>query len=166
MNGPLELTVMMYHYVRDPGDAVEAGSGIPGMLVKAFESQLDQLSKQYTFVTWLEVCEAVQEHKPLPLPSSACLLTFDDGVLDHYVNVFKILHHRKLSGLFFVMDRRGREGLILAHKIHFLLAKLGLPKLQESIWENLDSVQRERFIQAEKKYQMKYGQHCESYSDR
>ena len=37
MNHPLELTTMMYHYVRDPGDAVEAGSGIPGMSVKVFE---------------------------------------------------------------------------------------------------------------------------------
>ena len=36
MNAPLEITVMMYHYVRDPGDEAEAGSGIPGMSVKAF----------------------------------------------------------------------------------------------------------------------------------
>ena len=27
----LELTVWMYHYVRDPGDAAEAGTGIPGL---------------------------------------------------------------------------------------------------------------------------------------
>ena len=31
MNDPFELTVMMYHYVRDRGDDAEAGSGIPGM---------------------------------------------------------------------------------------------------------------------------------------
>lgn len=154
MTQPLELTAMMYHYVRDRGDDAEAGSGIPGMSVRAFESQLDELSKQHSFVTWLEVCKAVQEDKPLP--GSACLLTFDDGVLDHYVNVFKILHDRKLSGLFFVMDRSGREGLILAHKIHFLLARLGLPGLQEVIWEKLDPAQRERFTQAEKKYRLKY----------
>ena len=30
---PLELTAWMYHYVRDPGDAAEAGSGIPGLPV-------------------------------------------------------------------------------------------------------------------------------------
>lgn len=154
MNHPIELTVMMYHYVRDPGDEAEAGSGIPGMTIKAFGSQLDALSQQHTFVTWPDVQMALQEIKPLP--SSACLLTFDDGIRDHYINVFKILQDRKLSGLFFVLDRFGDEGLILAHKIHFLLAKLGLPGLRGAVWERLNPVQRELFTQAENRYQPKY----------
>jgi len=154
MNRPLELKVMMYHYVRDPGDDAEAGSGISGMQVKTFESQLDELSKRHTFVTWPDVCAALQEDKTLS--DSACLLTFDDGVRDHYVNVFRILHDRGLSGLFFVMDRNNHAGFVLAHKIHFLLAKLGVAGLREAIWEKLDSPQRERFTQAENKYQLKY----------
>src|SRR6185503_10817784 len=154
MNHPLDLTVMMYHYVRDPGDAAEAGSGIPGMPVKTFETQLDELSQQHSFVTWKDVRMALQRGEPLP--SSACLLTFDDGVCDHYLNAFRILHQRKLSGLFFVMDRCDSEGFILAHKIHFLLAKLGLARLREAIWEKLNTLQRERFTQAEKHYQLKY----------
>ena len=154
MNYLLELTVMMYHYIRDRGDEAEASTGIPGMPVMAFEAQLDDLAKQHTFVTWPEVRMAVQGQKPLPV--SACLLTFDDGVLDHYINAFRILRRRNISGLFFVMDRCEKEGLILAHKIHFLLARLGLTKLREVIWENLDATQREQFSQAEKKYQLKY----------
>ncbi len=154
MNHPLELTVIMYHYVRDRGDAAEAGSGILGMSVRDFEAQLDELSQQYIFVTWPHVRAALQEEKTLP--SSACLLTFDDGVCDHYVNVFKILRDRGHSGLFFVLDRRGSDGLILAHKIHFLLAKLGLAGLREAILEKLNSAQREQFTQVEKRYQLKY----------
>src|SRR5687768_7888647 len=154
MKHPLELTVMMYHYIRDRGDAVEAGSGILGMTVQAFEAQLDELSQQHTFVTWPDVHMALQEHKPLP--SSACLLTFDDGVRDHYLNVFKILQKRNLSGLFFVLDRCENKGFVLAHKIHFLLAKLGRTGLRDAIWDNLNPEQRERFTQAEKKYQLKY----------
>ena len=154
MNQPLELTVMMYHYVRDPGDAAEAGSGIPGMSVGAFESQLDDLSKQHTFVTWSDVHMALQEDKPLP--DSACLLTFDDGVCDHYLNVFRILRGRGVSGLFFVMDGKDRAGLVLAHKIHFLLAKVGVAGLRDALWEKLNSPQRERFMQAENKYRLKY----------
>ena len=154
MNYPLELTVIMYHYIRDLGDAAEAGSGIPGMSVQVFEAQLDELSKQYTFVTWPEVCMALQAAKPLP--SSACLLTFDDGVRDHYLNAFRILHHRNLSGLFFALDRLETEGFVLAHKIHFLLAKLGLTGLREAIWEELNPAQQEHFTQAEKRYQLKY----------
>jgi peptidoglycan/xylan/chitin deacetylase (PgdA/CDA1 family) len=154
MNHPLDLTVMMYHYIREPGDAAEAGSGIPGMPVKTFELQLDELSKQHTFVTWLDVRAALQEDRPLP--NAACLLTFDDGVCDHYLNAFRILHQRNLSGLFFVMDRHESEGFTLAHSIHFLLAKLGLPGLRDAIWEKLNPLQREQFAQAEKKYQLKY----------
>jgi peptidoglycan/xylan/chitin deacetylase (PgdA/CDA1 family) len=154
MKHPLDLTVIMYHYVRDPGDAAEAGSGIPGMSVKTFEAQLDELSRQHTFVTWLDVQMALQDKKPLP--GSACLLTFDDGVCDHYLNAFRILHQRKLSGLFFVMDRCDSEGFILAHKIHFLLAKLGLARLRDAIWEKLSPLQREQFTKAEKRYQLKY----------
>lgn len=154
MKNPLDLTAMMYHYVRDRGDSAEAGSGIPGMPVRDFEAQLDDLSQQHTFITWPDLRAALQERKPLP--ASACLLTFDDGVLDHHVNIFRILRERNLSGLFFVLDRCETDGLILAHKIHFLLAKLGLTRLREAIWENLNSAQRERFTEAEKGYQLKY----------
>ena len=154
MNQPLDLTVMMYHYVRDPKDAAEQGSGISGMPVQAFETQLDALSRQHTMITWWDLQRALQENKSLP--GSACLLTFDDGICDHYLNVYKILRRRNLSGLFFVLDRSQDDGLALAHKIHFLLAKLGPAGLREAIWEKLDPVLREQFMQAEKRYQLKY----------
>ena len=154
MKHPLELTVMMYHYVRNRGDDAESGSGIPGMTVQTFEAQLDELSKQHTFISWPQVRAALQEDKSLP--SSACLLTFDDGVLDHYINVFRILRRRNISGLFFAMSRCEDAGLTLPHKIHFLLAKLGLTGLRDAIWEKLNPEQKERFTQAEKKYQLRY----------
>jgi hypothetical protein len=154
MNNPFELTVMMYHYIRDPGDAAEAGSGIPGMSVPAFESQLDELAKQHTLVSWREVQMVVQGLGNLP--PSACLLTFDDGVRDHYLNAFRILRSRNLSGLFFILDRSKGDGLVLAHKIHFLVSALGVAGLREAIWRRLNVDERERFTQAETKYQRKY----------
>jgi len=154
MNQPLELTVMMYHYVRDRGDQAEAGSGSPGMSVRAFEAQLDDLSKLHTFVTWPEVRAALEEGKSLP--RSACLLTFDDGVRDHYLNVFRILRGRNISGVFFALARHEADGLVLGHKIHFLLAKLGPDELRAAVLDKLDLSQRERFIRAEQQYQSKY----------
>jgi peptidoglycan/xylan/chitin deacetylase (PgdA/CDA1 family) len=150
----LELTVLMYHYVRNRGDIADAGSGIPGMSIEGFEAQLGELSHKHTFVGWPAVRAALRGNRPVP--NSACLLTFDDGVRDHYVNVFRILRDRGLSGLFFVLARDERQGLILAHKIHFLLASLGLAALRDAIWEKLNSAQRERFTQAEQRYQLKY----------
>jgi peptidoglycan/xylan/chitin deacetylase (PgdA/CDA1 family) len=154
MNEPFELTVMMYHYIRDPGDGAEAGSGIPGMRVAAFEMQLDELAKQHTFVSWREVQRALQGQSTLP--ASACLLTFDDGVRDHYLNAFRILRDRNLSGLFFILDRSKDDGLVLGHKIHFLLAALGVAGLREALWGSLNVAGRERFTQAETMYQRKY----------
>ena len=154
MNKPLELTVMMYHYIRDPGDEAEAGSGISGMPVGTFEAQLDELAKHYTFVSWREVREALQGQSNLP--DSPCLLTFDDGVSEHYLHAFRILQSRNLSGLFFILDRSEAEGIVLGHKLHFLLAKLGIDSLRETLWKKLDPAQRARFTQAEEKYQSKY----------
>jgi len=154
MNQPLDLTVMMYHYVRDPGDEAESGTGIPGMSVQTFEKQLDALAQHHTFVAWPQVRQAVEEDSPLP--QSACLLTFDDGVCDHYVNVFRILRSRNLSGLFFALDRFEKTGLTLAHKIHFLLAKMGVPTLRAEIWKKLDPANRERFTEAEIRHQLRF----------
>lgn len=151
---PLELTVMMYHYVRDPGDEAEQGSGIPGLPVRTFEAQLDALAHQHSIVTWLDVRQAIEGKNPLP--SAACLLTFDDGIRDHYINVFKILRNRNLSGLFFALDRFEGDGLTLAHKIHFLLAKMGLPALHDAVWEKLNPPLRKRFLEAEIRYRIKY----------
>ena len=154
MKPPLELSVIMYHYVRDAGDAVERGTGIPGLPVREFEAQLDELAERHTFVTWPQLRAAVLDGKQLP--PSACLLTFDDGVRDHYLNVFRILRDRNLSGLFFIMDRQGSKGLVLAHKIHFLLAKVGVQRLRSAILVGLNSSERQRFSEAESKYRVKY----------
>ena len=154
MNQPLDLTVIMYHYIRDVRDDAEQGSGIRGMPVRAFEAQLDSLSRQHTFIRWPDLQMALQENRPLP--SSACLLTFDDGICDHYLNVYRILRRRKISGLFFVMDRSENNGVVPAHKIHFLLAKLGLSDLREAIWEKLSPALRQQFTQAENRHRLKY----------
>ena len=67
MNQQFELTTIMYHYVRDGGDPAEGGTGIPGLPVREFEAQLDELSEKHTFVTWPEVRTALQGGQPLPL---------------------------------------------------------------------------------------------------
>jgi peptidoglycan/xylan/chitin deacetylase (PgdA/CDA1 family) len=151
---PFNLTVMMYHYVRDPGDAAEAGSGIPGLPRQIFETQLDYLMRRYTLIAWPVLCQFLLEDEPLP--PAACLLTFDDGVCDHYLNVYPALQAHGLSGLFFTLARTPEEGLALGHKIHFLLAKLGLITLREEIWLRLTAEQRVQYHHAVEKYRTQY----------
>jgi peptidoglycan/xylan/chitin deacetylase (PgdA/CDA1 family) len=150
----LNLTVMMYHYVRDVGDAAEAGSGIPGLPTQEFSAQVDQLAREYEMVGWDDVRGAVLEQKALP--ERACLLTFDDGVCDHYLNVFPELRPRNVSGLFFTMARRDENDIPLPHKLHYLIAHLGLERMREEIWNRLNETQRETYLAAEAQYSLRW----------
>jgi peptidoglycan/xylan/chitin deacetylase (PgdA/CDA1 family) len=153
---PLELTAWMYHYVRDPGDAAEAGSGIPGLPVARFAAQLDEMARHNRMVSWREVRAAVIDGQPLP--PDATLLTFDDGLRDHYLNVFPMLKTRGLSGLFFLLARPPAAGLVLGHKIHYLLVALGQAGLRAAVWQRLSSEQQQRFEQAEARYRARYSE--------
>lgn len=143
---PLDLTVLMYHYVRDPGDTAEAGSRIAGLSLRVFEAQLDELTRHYQFVDWPAVRAHLLGHAPLP--ANAALLTFDDGVRDHYLNVFPALRARGLSGLFFALARQPGDGHPLPLKLHFLLAVLGPDGLRAALWPRLSPDQQARFTLA------------------
>jgi peptidoglycan/xylan/chitin deacetylase (PgdA/CDA1 family) len=148
---PLDLTAIMYHYVRDPGDAAEAGSGIAGLPTVDFETQLDLLARNYEMVDW----PAVRAHLlgERALPAKACLLTFDDGSCDHYLNVFPRLRARGMSGLFFVMARPDGSGLTVPHRLHFLYATLGFPRVQSELGAALNPAQLARQAEAAARYQ-------------
>lgn len=150
----MNLTVMMYHYVRDAGDAAEKGTGIPGLPREKFAAQLDQLGREYEMVGWDDVRAALVEQKTLP--RRACLLTFDDGVCDHYLNVFHELKRRNVAGLFFAMARGDSDGMTLPHTLHYLIARLGLERMREEIWERLNEMQRETYRAAEAKYSARW----------
>ena len=63
---PFDLTVLMYHYVRDMGDACEVGSGIGGWPTAAFEAQLEAVKRAYHPVSWAEVQAHLAGAAPLP----------------------------------------------------------------------------------------------------
>jgi peptidoglycan/xylan/chitin deacetylase (PgdA/CDA1 family) len=113
------LTIVMYHYVRDL--ARSRYPGIKGRTVEEFDGQLDYIQKHHTVTTTREVVEASRGGRPLP--PNACLLTFDDGFLDHYTAVFPRLLARGLSGSFYPPAVVASGGRVLdVHKIHFILA--------------------------------------------
>jgi hypothetical protein len=151
---PLNLTVLMYHYVRDDGDIAAGASRIPGLSVPAFTAGLDELARHYTFVDW----PAVRAHflEQQPLPENAALLTFDDGVCDHYLNVFPLLRQRGLSGLFFALARQPGEGHVLPIRLHFLLAALGPTGLRAAVWEGLNMGQQALYADAEQRYERRW----------
>lgn len=87
----------MYHYVREI-----RGSKYPeikGLEIKNFNRQLNFLESKYNIITAEDLINYKVNN--VLLPNKSCLLTFDDGYNDHFVNVFPELRKRKLKGLFF-----------------------------------------------------------------
>src|SRR5207244_51018 len=85
------------------------------------------LTKHYTILDVREILAAIRGETTLP--RNACLLTFDDGFLDHYTVVFPCLDYRRLPAVFFVPGRPIEEREILdVHGIHFVLAAVSDPR--------------------------------------
>ncbi|MEW6199910.1 MAG: polysaccharide deacetylase family protein [Planctomycetota bacterium] len=118
------LTVVMYHYVRDP-----AGTRYPSLKSLAtaeFDAQLDHLARHHRVVGVEAVIEAVLD-PPGRLPANAALLTFDDGFREHLTYVLPRLIERGWQGSFFPSSRPVlREQVLDVHKLHFVLAT-GVP---------------------------------------
>lgn len=113
------LTIVTYHYVRDGAHA--RYPGIVSLDTREFEAQLDFLARHFTVVHLDEVVRAARGEADLP--SGSCLLTFDDGLLDHYTTVFPRLARRGWSGCFFPVPSASRDHRLLdVHKVQHILA--------------------------------------------
>jgi peptidoglycan/xylan/chitin deacetylase (PgdA/CDA1 family) len=119
-----ELTVVMYHYVRELQRS--RYPAIKGLTVEEFRGQLGFFARDHHFVG---VADVVAAHRgEQDLPPKAVLLTFDDGYADHYRYVLPILDALGIEGSFFpsaavIHDRR----VLDVNKIHFTLAAVGDP---------------------------------------
>lgn len=122
-----DCLVVMYHYVRDLENS--RYPAIKGLSLENFRRQLDFLQKTRNMVSAEDLRLCLEEGRSLP--EKACLLSFDDGYIEHYTEVFPELAKRGLSGCFYPPVRAVARGHVLAvNKIHLLLASLG--------YENID----------------------------
>jgi peptidoglycan/xylan/chitin deacetylase (PgdA/CDA1 family) len=113
------LTIVMYHYVRD----LERSRypAIKARTIREFEAQLDYLASHHTVCSTADVVAAVRGERALP--PSACLLTFDDGLIDHFTAVLPRLVARGLTASFYPPVAAVAQSTVLdTHKIHFILA--------------------------------------------
>lgn len=99
----------MYHYVRD-------GARVHARTTNELEAQLQYVAREYTVVD----LETVRSRE---WPEDACLLTFDDGLVEHLQVVAPALARRGLTGVFCppaaaVLERR----VLDVQKSQFVLA--------------------------------------------
>lgn len=113
------LTIVMYHYVRDR--ARTRYRGLKVRSVEEFEGQLDYIMRHYRVVSTRDVAAAARGDRALP--PMACLLTFDDGFVDHFTTVLPRLLERGLTGSFYAPVAPIEERRVLdTHKIQIVLA--------------------------------------------
>jgi peptidoglycan/xylan/chitin deacetylase (PgdA/CDA1 family) len=103
-NQIIKIPIIMYHRILNKKDMDffssynEAGSV---MKVSDFITQINFLNKKYSIISFKELLAYL--NKKGDLPSNPCVLSFDDGYIDHYRNVFPILKKLKLPAIYFIM---------------------------------------------------------------
>jgi peptidoglycan/xylan/chitin deacetylase (PgdA/CDA1 family) len=149
-----ELTIIMYHYVRQLEET--RYPAIKGRKTSEFRFQVDHIKKNYHPVTILDVVNSVRTGNPLP--PKAALLTFDDGYIDHYVNVFPILFDAGIHGAFFPpVAPVSRSELLDVNRIHFTLAvEMNHEKLGESLDQEIRAYRQKYSLKSPEDYRAEW----------
>lgn len=114
-----DVTVVMYHYVRDLN--ATRFPKLNGLDIQDFRRQLDYFQHHYHFITIQDMIACMEGAEKLP--DKAILLTFDDGYIDHFINVFPMLDERGIQGCFYPSAQSIVERCVLdVNKIHLIIA--------------------------------------------
>ena len=85
---------------------------------------MDELSTNYYLPSLDEFVEYSKQKKPFP--DNWFLLTFDDGLKDHFLNVYPILKKKKMWGIFFISTKPLIENsFICTFFNHYFIEKFG-----------------------------------------
>jgi len=135
----------MYHYVRNMHETEYRE--IKGLLIDKFKQQLDYLMKNYKIIKFEDYIGFLNGKKDIP--DNAAILAFDDGLKDHYTNVFPILKEKNVPACFFpITGPLVNFKVQPVQKVHFLLAKAGT----QEIVEEFNNALKEKFPSLYDKY--------------
>ena len=129
-----QLYVLTYHYIRDlPRTRFPR---IKGMLLEDFRQQVKSLADCFEPATLKSAMDFLKcKYRPR---RNLCLLTFDDGLKEHYADITPILAERGMQGTFFVISSCLEEGVVApVHMNHFLMAELGFEQYRAAFLDAL-----------------------------
>lgn len=115
------MIIVMFHDVyKDINLNFEDRYHINGLLsIDSFEKKIIYLKKNYTIISLKDYENNNYDDNDF---KKLCILTFDDGLKDHYVNVLPILNKYNITGIFFISAFPILEHKVCdVHKIQFLL---------------------------------------------
>jgi peptidoglycan/xylan/chitin deacetylase (PgdA/CDA1 family) len=123
----------MYHYVR-PTDQTQPH--LFYLNLDDFRRQLDFFERTFGIVSKAQWQSAISNPQTLP---NGIILTFDDGLMDHYEYVRPELKSRGLWGIFYTSsDTLRTQKMLNVHRVHYLLGRFGGPVVLSSLEAVLD----------------------------
>jgi len=136
--------VVCYHYVNDRQDGF--WKNLHKIKPDSFRKQIEYFKGQkYNFIGMEDYVNFLE--KGVRIPDNFCILTFDDGLRDHYDNVFPVLKEFGIKGCFFPLPKSLDGKILPVHKIHILLAesRVSDKDLAKEININLKEIAPEKF---------------------
>lgn len=151
----MRVTIIMYHYVRDA--ARSRYPGIKALAVKEFDAQITYITRHYNVITGEDLMAAVDGK---PLPPKAALLTFDDGYIDHFTEVYPLLIRERVPACFFPVARCIRERAVLdVNKVQFILAAASnVSEVVQRIREDIEQCGEQYGLKTAEEYWLEFGQ--------
>jgi peptidoglycan/xylan/chitin deacetylase (PgdA/CDA1 family) len=130
----------MYHYIRDFANS--RYPEIKGLDICYFREQIDYLDNHFKIICIDDLFNSSRSY----YEKDCVLLTFDDGYIEHYTNVFPILAAKGLPAFFAMPGKIIKENIVLnANKIHFLLASVEIEHLKSRVFNLLDNYRGKEF---------------------
>lgn len=98
----IRVPILMYHYVSEPPEDADEYRIDLSITPEMFRAHMDALyTGEYTPISLYYLDTALLTG--VPVPDNPVVLTFDDGYVDHYTNVFPVLEQYGFTGTFFVI---------------------------------------------------------------
>jgi len=142
--------IVMYHYVRPLKNSTYPE--IKGLEEIGFINQLKYFKKKFEFGGFTEIIHSTYNNTRIG--KNKLILTFDDGLKDHYTTVYPILKKMNIKGYFFPPSKPIQEKIVLdVHKIHFILASTSnKQKIVEEIFRFIEKYENAKKIKSPQKY--------------
>ena len=114
-----KFIIVMYHHVRRKKESFFPK--LNSLNFDEFKKQLYFLEKNYHIMNYKDLIDVFIKKKIFY--KKLCLLTFDDGYLNHYTTVYPELKKRNIQGFFFPPAKAIiKRELMDSNKAHLLLA--------------------------------------------
>ena len=124
------MKAIMYHYVRNEDKAFPH---FKYLHFDNFRKQLDYFKKCFSLLNKEDFIDVIKNKNEI-LDQNYIVLTFDDGLIDHYSFVYPELKKRNILGIFFVSTGIYETKEVLnVHKIHYLLGRIEPFAILESL---------------------------------